>query len=231
MNDESERPGVYWRDRVNELDVDGSKAIIIATVKGLVSEADVIRESINRILPDAIGVHIGKEEMKGLESVVDGKVKNTYLTSYERVYALKLSRFGEVQVPPPTLVESMKMAREMDIPIFPLDLSDEKYTDLYTKYISGVAMIRNSLRLKRINRRKFKSASPEDFAREWDRVSNRFRGFRLLEKHRERYQAKRIIKLCRKHERLFCVVELERSEGIVEAVKKGSSGAQIISRT
>jgi pheromone shutdown protein TraB len=220
MNPESVSQGKTSRDRSREMNLDGSKVFIVPTVKGLVSEAVIVKESIRRYTPDAIAVHIGKEEMKGLKSVVDGKVKMTYLTSYERVYALKLSRFGEVQVPPPTLVESLRMARDLKIPIFTLDLSDEEYTDIYTRYISGVTMIRNSLRLKRINRKKFKSQTPEDYAMEWDRISNRYRGFRLLEEHRERYQAKRIIKLCKKHDRLLCVVEYERSDGIIEAIEK-----------
>jgi pheromone shutdown protein TraB len=197
-------------------DISASSVMVLGTIKGLVSERELVREAALLHEPDIIAVHIGKEELRGLEAVVTGEVKNTYLSSYEKVYARELSRFGEVQIPPPSLVESMEIAGELDIPLAHLDYGDEKYSTLYTKYVGGMTMIRQSLRLKKVNKRKFRSSTAEEFVAEWDETANRLKGYKKLEESRERRMASRIRKLTGRYGRIMAVVELERKEGIIK---------------
>lgn len=206
-------------DRVAYLELGGSRVYLLGTIKGLMSEADIVERAAREIKPEALAIHIGKEEIKGLRAVVDGDVQTTYLSSYEKVYAKKLSRFGEVQIPPPSLVKGMAMSSEMEIPILPLDFNDEEFASIYTEKISGLTMIRQSLRLKRVNRKKFKSDTPEEFMREWDRVSNRLKGHRNLEVKREEHMARRIRKISKRYGVILCILELERLQGIHELLK------------
>jgi hypothetical protein len=199
--------------------VDGRKVHLMGTVKGLLSEQDLVAEKLTRIGPSAVGLHIGPQELKGLRAVLDGKVRSTYLSSYEKVYAMKLSRFGEVQVPPPSLVGALRWSMENGARVIALDYSDEEYDRVYTETVGGLALVRQSLRLKTIHRKKVRSDTPEGFCLEWDTWVNRSSGFRELEKRRERHFADRIKAVSRSFVPLVAVLELERLEGTLCSLK------------
>jgi len=203
---------------IREVKFKGSRVVLVGAVKGLVSEGVMVGAEIRSERPDAVCLHISKEELEGLKAVVKGKVRSTYLSSYEKVYAKKLSRFGEVQIPPPSLVEAYRAARELGIPCYHLDMDDGRYSRVYTKNIGGLPMVMQSLRLKRVHRRKFKGGTPQRFSVEWDSVVNRFGGYRRVEEARETYMAERILKLTRKHAKLLAVLEYERMRGIMDAL-------------
>jgi len=191
-----------------------SKVLLLGTLKGLLSEKEIVRKTFDDFGPDVICLHIGKEELKGLKAVVTGKVENTYLSTTEKIYAREMSRFGEVQIPPPSLVEAYAISKEEKLPVRSLDFDDRSYSDLYTKLVGGMTLIRQSLRIKNINKKKFRSEGPEEFVMEWDRTINRFKGFQKLEIERERRMARRIREISRKYPRVLAIVEYERMEGI-----------------
>ncbi len=195
--------------------VGGRRVHLLGTIKGLLSEQDLVVGQLTKLSPSTVGLHIGPQELKGLRSVVDGKVKSTYLSSYEKVYALKLSRFGEVQIPPPSLVGALRWSMENDARVIALDYSDDDYDRVYTETIGGMTLIRQSLRLKSLNRKKVRSTTPEDFCLEWDSWVNRPSGFRKLERKRERHFADRVRAIAPDHTPLVVVLELERLEGII----------------
>ncbi len=211
------KPGVL---RSHVINVKGCNVTLLGTVKGLSSERDLIRSTVKMVDPDKICLHISREEMEGLVAVVDGEVENTYLSSYERVYAKKLSVFGEVQVPPPSIVEALIISREIGVDCIAIDLDEECYSSRYTELIGPLTMINQSLRLKRVNRRKFKADTVEEFVKEWDGVVNRARGFRKLEELREKHMASEIASNCKEDDRLLCVLELERVEGVKRELER-----------
>lgn len=201
--------------RARTVKVDGHTIHLLGTIKGLLSEQDLVIGHLSKLSPAAVGLHIGPQELKGLRSVVDGKVRSTYLSSYEKVYALKLSQFGEVQIPPPSLVGALRWSLENDARVIALDYSDDDYDKVYTETIGGFTLVRQSLRLKSLNRRKVKSTTPEDFCLEWDSWVNRSSAFRKLERKRELHFAERIKAVSSKFIPVVVVVELERLDGIV----------------
>jgi hypothetical protein len=206
--------------RSRTVTVGGRRVHLLGTIKGLLSEQDLVTEHLSKHSPSAVGLHIGPQELKGLRSVIDGKVRSTYLSSYEKVYALKLSRFGEVQVPPPSLVGALRWSMENDARVIALDYSDDEYDRVYTETIGGMTLIRQSLRLKSLNRRKVRSTTPEAFCLEWDSWVNRPSGFRRLERKRELHFAERVRAVAAKHTPLVVVLELERLDGIISSLRE-----------
>ncbi|MEA3558676.1 MAG: hypothetical protein U9R75_05415 [Candidatus Thermoplasmatota archaeon] len=200
--------------RLRTIDTAKGTIFLLGTVKGLVSEKEIVRKAIEDLDPDAIALHISIEEIRGIEKVVKGKVKTTYLSSYEKVYARELTRFGEVQIPPPSLIEAYELSRAREIPLKQLDFSDNSYSDIYTKHVNGISMIRQSLRQKRVNRKKFRSNTPEEFCMEWDSVVNKLKAYRMLEESRERKMGDRIININKKYPDVLAIVEIERVQGI-----------------
>lgn len=203
------------KDRCRSMEIGGCQVMLVGTIKGLLSEGEIVRNLYERFCPEALCLHISMEEIEGLKAVVQGKVKETSLSKTEKIYAREMSKFGEVQIPPPSLVEACRISMESGIPLKPLDMDEDSYSNLYTGLIGGTTMVRQSLRLKRINRRKFKATTPEDLVIEWDRVINRFRGFKLLEDQREKNMASRIRSISSRYSRILAVLEYERMEGII----------------
>ncbi|MGA1819434.1 MAG: hypothetical protein ACMUHU_00330 [Thermoplasmatota archaeon] len=204
-----------------------SRVLLLGTLKGLVSEKEVVRSAFEDFGPDVICLHIGREEMKGLKAVVNGKVENTYLSTTEKIYAREISRFGEVQIPPPSLVEAYNISKEEGLPIRSLDFDDISYSDIYTRSVGGMTLIRQSLRIKSINKRKFRSDNPEDFVLEWDRTINRYRGFQRLELEREGRMARRIREISRKFGRVLAIIEYERMKGVSGKLSKDPTGLSL----
>ena len=188
--------------------------ILLGTVKGLVSESDLVVRAVKKYKPEGICLHISPEEMEGLGSVISGKIKSTPMSSYEMVYAKRLSSFGEVQVPSPSLVKAYHIGRKKGIALHPLDMDDVTYTDVYTKTIDGISMIRASMRLRSINRKKFDHDNIETFIAQWEKAVNGTKAFKELESQRERYMADRILEISRSTKPILCILELERLKGI-----------------
>ncbi len=192
---------------------------LLGIVKGLAKDAELAESTFEEVNPLAVGIHISPEELMGLEAVVQGEIEEVPLSSYEMVYAKKLSRFGEVQVPSPSLVTIFKKAKDKEIPVIALDMDEETYSDIYTETISGLSMIRTSLKLKGVNRKKFRSTTAEGFSIEWDRAVNS-KAYMKLERIRENHMADEIRNSISKYSPLLCLVELERMNGIVSQLEE-----------
>lgn len=199
-----------------KLTIGTSKVYILGAIKGLKSEAENVKKAYRKAKPDVIGLHISPEEMMGLEATVSGEITEMGLSHSEEIYGLNLAVYGEVQVPPPSLVTAYRIARKKDIPLAPLDMNDEKYADIYTKTVSTFHLIRHSFRIKRLRKRKFNSPDARSFLLEWDSQINRVKGYREMEKARERYMADSIALLAKEHKSVLAVLELERLEGIID---------------
>jgi len=215
----SEKGDKDLRD-LHELTIDSSKMYLLGTIKGLKSEGENVKKAFKIAKPDVIGLHISSEEMEGLEATATGEITEMGLSHSEEIYGLNLAAYGEVQVPPPSLVTAYRMARKNDIILAPLDMNDEKYADVFTKTVSTFHLIRHSFRVKRLRKRKFNSPDARSFALEWDSQINRVKGYRQMEVERERYIAENIFYLSREHSRILAVLELERLQGIYSKLKE-----------
>lgn len=204
---------------MRELKMGKSKVFLLGTVKGLVSEGERVKEAVAAVSPGVIGLHIHKNELKGLGAVVRGEVKETGLSCTEETYGRNLAMFGEVQVPPPSLVAAYRIARESKIPLAPLDMGDGQFADEFTRKISTITLIRQSFRMRRLKKKRFQCADADNFVMEWDSIVNGLRGYRELERERERHMAENIGLLAREHKRVLAVLETERLDGIMGFLK------------
>lgn len=195
-----------------ELDVNGSKVVLVPAVKGLVEEGRRIENLINSKTVDCIGLSISVEEIEGLRSL-DSSTEYE-MSHAEIAYAKLLSDFGEVRVPPPCYHDAVKASDKRGVPIRALDMDDVEYTEAYCDLIKVRDMFRESMITRKILRTKFDVTTVESFIIDWDRRMNSPKGFRLLEKRREEYIASRIKDMAEEFSNCLAVVDLERAEGI-----------------
>jgi hypothetical protein len=216
---------LFWKERESEIgdfmrkiQTGSSKIYIPEIIIGLTSERSKVKRAYNKIKPGVVAIQTSEEELEGLKSVVEGQEYEYFLSNYEEVYARKLALFGEVKVPPPCYETALKICIENEIPISAIDMDDMYFADVFIENISGLDLVRHSLRIKRLRRKKFKAKTPEDFVREWDKEINKLKGFRNLESKREEHMARELLRLAKKHDRILCIMEMQRAEGVCQKV-------------
>jgi hypothetical protein len=200
---------------------------LLGTVKGLTVERKTVATAFKRYKPDVIALSVSEEDLVGLESVVKGKTKKIGLSRYEEVYARKLAtiakqdpvKYGEVQVPPPALVEGFELGSKNKVPVVAFDMDENQFTDCFVENISTTQLIWHSVRFNRVRKRKFKAKTPEEFVVEWDQVLTKLKGFKNIETKREKFMAKRLLEISNKYDNILAVAELERVDGISEKLK------------
>ncbi|MDI6917934.1 MAG: hypothetical protein QMC80_09095 [Thermoplasmatales archaeon] len=200
--------------------MDIGKIFLLGSIQGLTSEKSEIKKLFEKIKPDAVALPVSNEELEGLKKLSDGEEQEILLSGYEEVYARKLAAYGEVKVPPPSLTEAFELAKKNNLPVYAVDMNDKEYTGVFIKNISTIQLILYSLKIKKLRKKRFKSKTSEDFIFEWDKIVNKLKGFRALEKKREEHISKKLSELSEKHNRILAVVELQRLKGISEILSR-----------
>jgi hypothetical protein len=103
----------------------------------------------------------------------------------------------------------------------PVDMPDAIYSELYSKKLDLLKIMRYDMRKRKIWKMDFGARTPEEFVLAWDKEVNRIREFMEIERERERYMATKISSVIekRKPSRAMVIVELERMDGIIKNVK------------
>jgi len=191
---------------------------LLGTIQGLLPEKEKVRKAYLMYKADAIAVGISDDMLKGLKDAVEKRVDKVFMSNVNEIFAHKLSAFGEVQVPPPSLVEAFQISKDYAIPIIPMDMDEDAYQESFTKAISGFDYYRHIFRIGRLTKKKFKCKTPEEFVLAWDRYLARIKGFRMLEWNREAFMAEKLRELSKKYTRILAVVEYEREAGIAKKI-------------
>jgi len=185
---------------------------VLPVVKGLVSETKRVQDAFETVHPDKVAISLSKEELEGLRNMPDDYEPE--LSRYEELYAKGLSKFGEVAAPPPCYVATIELADHWKVPLAPVDLDEDAYTELYCAAVPGTTLFRHSTRTWLLKRRNFRANTPEEFVKAWDRAVNRLRGFETIEAKRTESIANGILKAAAGSRILLAVVEVERADEV-----------------
>ena len=203
---------------LEKLKVDGCTVHIIGVIKGLTSETEKVRMAFEETKPDVVVISLSREEVEGLKNIPDDYEPE--LSRYEEIYAEGLGRFGEVAAPPPCYVATLELAQHEGIPLIPIDMDEQSYTDLYCAVVPGTALFRHSTRTWLLKRRTFSNDSPEKFVLAWDKAVNNMEGFKIIESRRAQAMAKGIKKACAGSKDLLAVIELERAADVLDILRE-----------
>jgi len=204
------------------ININSSAIYLFGTVKGLHYETRSINKIMNKWKPDSLALAVSRESLTALNDYGDS-TEEPFLSDLELVYQERLSSFGEVSAPPPSFIEIVRYGKEKGLPVYALDFDEETYSQAFCDSVSFFQWVGhyNSSKIKKLARHKFRAKTPHEFIIEWDKLSNNTKGLRELEKKRERYMARNVNFLIKKHERIFAIVDLERLEGIEQFFKNG----------
>ena len=198
------------------LNVNGCRVDILAIIKGLVSESSRVLKVITNGY-DAAGIALGPEDVKAME--LRANLETPDMSDLDLVYCKILKEFGEIDVPVPAYCALIDACAEHSVPLVPLDMDDEVFSELYCNTVTALELLREQKLAAKGLKMTFDLSSPESFAAAWDAHVNTVKGFRKMSEFREEFIADRIKELSSGKERILVVVEYERFPGIVERLK------------
>jgi len=196
---------------------------IFQAVKGLSRDGGLVARIIEIERPDVVSLGIAPEELDGLRSLMkDDSEYEPDLSNIDTAYAKHLSRFGDVVAPPPCFTEAVISADVQGIPVVALDIDIEVHTDIYVKNVVFSDLLRQSMKFRWIKKKKFKIATPEEFALKWDAILNKAEGFSVVEEAREACMADSLECILEeeKVKKALAVIEIERVEGTINKYLK-----------
>lgn len=201
---------------VNQMKIiesNGSRLAVLPVIKGLVTEGDKVTSAIAEFRPKAIGISLSKEALSGLK---EGQSYEGYdLTTAELAYKSGLELFGPVQMPFPCYSRAIEVSVAEKIPLLPIDMNEEQFTETYCQLVGGMEMVLGSLSDRRMHRKQFDLASPEAFVLDWDRKVNGASGYAKLMQLREEHMARTLMGMRRRYSDILAVIELERADGVI----------------
>jgi len=205
---------------MQRIELNGSKVYVLPVIKGLVSEGEKVRGAIVELRPDAVGISISREELEGLRSYQDEEIE---LSDLEEAYKAGLQEFGEVLLPPPCYTEAVKVTDELGIPLIPVDMNEDLFSERYCELIGGLELMKESFLSHRVVRKRFDMDSAEAFVLDYDRKVNGGRGMSTLNAEREGHMAKTAAEMAEGRRSLLLLLERERSEGVVQRMEGDAS--------
>jgi hypothetical protein len=236
--------------QVRELSFGGRDVLLLGTVKGLVAEAAEVRAQFERFQPSAVALAVGPRELEEIaQALVEKKGAQAagrrlgptgltdelierdedagdvgdfglFVSSSDMMFVRRLSKFGDVELPPPSYQEAVRAAGEKGVPAAAVDLDDEAYTDAFIANVSALALFRQARQLRKLAKRKLRAQDPVAFALEWDARATRIAGYRRVEEAREGKIAAGIGSLCEAAGRVLALVEVERMAGVAAELEK-----------
>jgi hypothetical protein len=186
---------------------------VVSIVKGLTSEKEKVSEALKNDY-EAVGVALGIEDIEAIRHRTDikGELEPSDIDS---VYSYFLKNYGPIDMPDPSFCLLIDRCSAENIPVIPLDMTDEDYSKVYCDTVSTLDFLKEKHILKKAMKTKWDPSSAEAFAVQWDDVVNEIKGYMKMSQIREKYIADQIRDTARYRKTLLVLIELERAKGII----------------
>ncbi len=202
---------------MEEIRLGEASVSLFPSVRGLPSEGSAVKQAIEAAGPDVVALSVSAEELEALRTYRGAKLEPD--TAEEEAYVAGLSAWEEPIMPPPCFTQAARIAAARGIRLEALDLSEEDYTDAYTRNVTTMELLLQGRMETRLLKKRFRVSTPQEFALAWDAEVNRTAGFARLQRERETHMAARLRELARARSRVFAVVEVERVKGVLAALR------------
>jgi hypothetical protein len=188
------------------------EVLLVGSVRGLEQEGQETLRALSEFSPEAIGLGVSGEEMRGLrEYFVTAEAEPVVpLTENETGEVRGLVRFGPVRVPNPTYVDLLRWAEGRPLPVVPLDPSEAESAEMFATHIGYVELVRRTVRERSAGKRPPKPSTADEFALSWDREVAPGRGSREFARSRDGHLADGARQLGQGRSRIAIVVDRER---------------------
>ncbi len=194
---------------------------ILFAIKGLVSEGDRVKEKLYEYIPQKILIGISPEELEGLKKFIE-KPFTVPMGDYDVIYGTLLSKFGEVEIPPPIFTQAVIYGVNRKVPMEGIDLDEETFGSYYGENFRVGDLVRYITRKRRMMRRNFNLNSPEEFVMEWKNNMDKNPGTKRMEDSRVQEICRRIVENANHggSERTIAVIEYEFKNDVEDSLHR-----------
>ena len=199
--------------RIGDCDID-----IIPIIKGLVSEREKVIDALSKKDYETAGVSWGIEEIEAVKKRDEINGENE-TNDIDIIYLYKLKKFGEVDMPDPAFTYVVDEFSKKGVSVIPLDMADQEFAEAYCNEVSTLDFLRENKIVKKMMKKEFTTSSPEEFMMEWDSLINEVKGYRKMNKVKEKFVAEQIKDIAKYRKNALVLVEYERFDGIISIIK------------
>ena len=185
-----------------------SEIRILSTVKGLVSESDIVESEIESFDPDLVALGIGPEEVNGTREW-DGEPYD--MSGWDEIYGLSLRKIvGDkgVKLPPPSFSTAIKVSDSKKIDVIGIDMDEESFTEAYTKNISTWQLFKRGRLEKSMSKAGIDGKTPEEIALNMESSIRELSGFANLERERVKTMAENLRVQSETRKKILSIIEI-----------------------
>ena len=191
----------------------------LSTVKGLVSEAEIVEAEIESFKPDLVALSIGPEEIKGTREW-DGQPYD--MSGWDEIYGLSLRKVvGEagVRLPPPSFSKAIEVSDSKNLDVIGIDMDEESFTESYTSNVSTWQLYIRGRLEKKMTKRGIEGSTPQDIVVNMENSIREIAGFAKLEDDRVRAMTNNIKSNLDKS-KILVIVELSNADFLIKTLKE-----------
>ena len=199
-----------------------SEIRILSTVKGLVSESDIVESEIESFDPDLVALGIGPEEVNGTREW-DGEPYD--MSGWDEIYGLSLRKIvGDkgVKLPPPSFSTAIKVSDSKKIDVIGIDMDEESFTEAYTKNISTWQLFKRGRLEKSMSKAGIEGKTPEEIALNMESSIRELSGFANLERERVKTMAENLRVKSETRKKILSIIEISNVLELVGELKQES---------
>ena len=192
---------------------------VLSTVKGLVSEAEVVEKEIDSFIPNLIVLGLSEGEVEGIRKW-DGEPYE--LSGWDEIYGLSLRKLlgdNSIRLPPPSFTKAIEIADSKNIKILGLDMDEETYTDEYTKNISTWQLFKRGRLEKSMVKSGIEGSTPEEIAMNMENSIRQLSGFKKLETLRVEHMVSNLRNNF-DNEKILVIIEVSNAESLINLLKE-----------
>ena len=192
---------------------------ILSTVKGLVSESDIVESEIESFDPDLVALGNGPEEVNGIR---DWDAERYDMSGWDEIYGLSLRKIvGDkgVKLPPPSFSTAIKVSDSKKIDVIGIDMDEESFTEAYTKNISTWQLFKRGRLEKSMSKAGIEGKTPEEIALNMESSIRELSGFAKLEEQRLKAMVSNLRVQCENQKKILAIIEISNVHELLDELK------------
>ena len=192
---------------------------ILSTIKGLVSESEIVENEIESFEPDLVTLSVGPEEIDGTRKW-DGQPYD--MSGWDEIYGLSLRKIvGDegVRLPPPSFSTAIKVSDSKKIEVLGIDMDEESFTKSYTSNVSTWQLYKRGRLETRMVKNGIEGNTPEEIVTNMENSIREIDGFAKLEDDRVGTMCENLKSNLDKR-KILAIIELSSVDSLLKLLKE-----------
>ncbi len=192
---------------------------ILSTIKGLVSESEIVENEMKSFEPDLVTLSVGPEEIDGTRKW-DGQPYD--MSGWDEIYGLSLRKVvGEdgVRLPPPSFSTAIKVSDSKKIEVIGIDMDEESFTNSYTSNVSTWQLYKRGRLETRMVKNGIDGNTPEEIVTNMENSIREIDGFAKLEDDRVGAMCENLKSNLDKR-KILAIIELSSVDSLLKLLKE-----------